>query len=132
MYLNWHFTQAKSHAREATQSQIIGMRAVSVLLISFLYVSYGLIVRPSVVHKSSKHCQESSLSPIVKENCLPGNPATEWFVTQQLSSIWHPSRDINADGDPHIQGFAHDFSVNLGETVHFKARRGVDVSYIAR
>ena len=45
---------------------------------------------------------------IVAENCKPGNPSTEW--------------DINAAGDPTIQGFATDMSVNLGETVAFKIK----------
>ncbi|MEZ4683724.1 MAG: Ig-like domain-containing protein [Caldilineaceae bacterium] len=43
---------------------------------------------------------------IVCENALPGNPASEW--------------DISGAGDPSIQGYATDISVNLGETVHFK------------
>lgn len=45
---------------------------------------------------------------IVAENCLPGNPASEW--------------DIGAGsiGDPSIQGFATDISVNQGGTVSFK------------
>ena len=45
---------------------------------------------------------------LIAENCKPGNPRTEW--------------DINADGDPTIQGFATSMSVNLGETVDFKIR----------
>lgn len=45
---------------------------------------------------------------IVAENCLPGNPASEW--------------DIGAGniGDPTIQGFATDISVNQGGTIYFK------------
>ncbi len=43
---------------------------------------------------------------IVAENCLPGNPASEW--------------DISGAGDPSIQGFATDISVNKGGTVNFK------------
>jgi len=45
---------------------------------------------------------------IVAENCKPGNPESEW--------------DINGAGDPSIQGFATDMSVNHGETVSFKIR----------
>ena len=45
---------------------------------------------------------------IVAENCKPGNPSTEW--------------DINGAGDPGIQGFATDMSVNLGERVAFKIK----------
>ena len=43
---------------------------------------------------------------IVLENALPGAPPTEW--------------DINGWGDPTIQGFGHDISINRGETIFFK------------
>ena len=45
---------------------------------------------------------------IVRENRLPGDPATEW--------------DINGWGDPTIQGFGHDISINQGETIFFKIK----------
>ena len=45
-------------------------------------------------------------NPTVAENCLPGNPASEW--------------DVVGVGDPSIQGFATDISVNRGQTVSFK------------
>ena len=45
---------------------------------------------------------------IVAENCKSGHDSTEW--------------DINANGDPSIQGFATDISVNHGETIAFKVR----------
>ena len=45
-------------------------------------------------------------NPIVAENCLAGSPASEW--------------DITGSGDPSIQGFATDISVNRGATVSFK------------
>jgi hypothetical protein len=47
-------------------------------------------------------------NPIVVENALTGNPASEW--------------DINGAGDLSIQGFATDISVNRGERVHFKIK----------
>jgi hypothetical protein len=43
---------------------------------------------------------------IVCENSKPGNPPSEW--------------DVEGAGDPSIQGFATDISVDRGETVHFK------------
>lgn len=43
---------------------------------------------------------------VVAENCRPGHPQTEW--------------DVNGSGDPKIQGFATDISVNVGETISFK------------
>lgn len=43
---------------------------------------------------------------IVQENCLPGSPKSEW--------------DVEGAGDPSIQGFATEISVNRGQTVSFK------------
>ncbi len=43
---------------------------------------------------------------IVAENCLPGNPSSQW--------------DVSGAGDPSIQGFATDISVNRGDTIAFK------------
>ncbi len=43
---------------------------------------------------------------IAIENALPGNPSSEW--------------DVTGAGDPSIQGFTTDISVNQGETVFFK------------
>ncbi len=43
---------------------------------------------------------------IVAENCLAGSPQAEW--------------DITGAGDPSIQGFSTDISVNKGNTVSFK------------
>jgi hypothetical protein len=45
---------------------------------------------------------------IEAENCLPGNPSSQW--------------DVSGAGDPTIQGFATDISVNLGQTVLFKVK----------
>jgi hypothetical protein len=45
---------------------------------------------------------------IVAENCLPGSPDSEWDVKNGFA------------GDPSIQGFATDISVNRGSTVYFK------------
>ena len=47
-------------------------------------------------------------NPVVCENSLAGNPASEW--------------DITGAGDSSIQGFATDISVNLGETARFKVK----------
>lgn len=50
----------------------------------------------------------SPANAIQAENCNPGNPATEWDIQNSTA------------GDPTIQGFATDISVNAGQTVHFK------------
>jgi hypothetical protein len=47
-------------------------------------------------------------NPIVTENALTGNPATEW--------------DISGSGDQNIQGFATQMSVNKGQTINFKIK----------
>lgn len=51
---------------------------------------------------------ERPANAIVAENCRPGHPSTEW--------------DVNGSGDPKIQGFAGDISVNRGESMAFKVR----------
>ena len=48
----------------------------------------------------------SEPNPIVCENSKPGNPQSEW--------------DVSGAGDPSIQGFATDISVNHGQIVDFK------------
>jgi hypothetical protein len=48
----------------------------------------------------------SPANAVVAENCLAGNAASEW--------------DIVGAGDPSIQGYAAQFSVNRGTTVQFK------------
>ena len=49
---------------------------------------------------------QAQTNEVVEENQLPGNPASEW--------------DVEGAGDPDIQGFATDISVNQGQTVRFK------------
>ncbi|MFO0891121.1 MAG: DUF4082 domain-containing protein [Isosphaeraceae bacterium] len=47
-----------------------------------------------------------AVNPIVAENLLPGTPQSQWLVT--------------GDGDPTLQGFTTDISVNHGQTLSFK------------
>jgi hypothetical protein len=49
---------------------------------------------------------DTPVNSIVAENCLAGNPYTEW--------------DISGAGDLSIQGYATDISVNRGSTISFK------------
>ena len=49
---------------------------------------------------------DAPANAIVAENCLPGDSADTW--------------DVSGAGDPSIQGFATDISVNRGQTVLFK------------
>src|SRR4029077_21146962 len=48
----------------------------------------------------------ASKNPIEAENCLPGTPASQWYV--------------GGAGSPNIQGFTTDISVNAGQTIYFK------------
>src|SRR5580700_2110029 len=45
-------------------------------------------------------------NPMEAENCLPGNPPSQWYVV--------------GAGSNNIQGFTTDISVNIGQTVFFK------------
>ena len=69
----------------------------------------GLAVRGAQAQNVSptNRC-EAPANQIVAENCKTGNPSTEW--------------DINAAGDPTIQGFSTDMSVNVGEPIEFKVK----------
>ena len=58
------------------------------------------------LESTDRHAQTAN--DIVRENSLPGDPPTEW--------------DINGWGDPTIQGFGHDISINRGETIFFKIK----------
>jgi hypothetical protein len=58
--------------------------------------------------RQSGACAPPGSNPIVCENQQPGSPASEW--------------DITGAGDPSIQGFATDISVDQGQTVSFKIK----------
>src|ERR671926_1271790 len=58
----------------------------------------GNAVRPTL--------EAQAINPIVTENSLPGSPQSEW--------------DVQGAGDPTLQGFATDISVNQGSVVSFK------------
>ena len=51
---------------------------------------------------------EAPANQIIRENCLPGNDSRQW--------------DVNADGDPSIQGFSDPFSVAPGRRIVFKIK----------
>ena len=69
-------------------------------------------IKPRVERKQKAPLLSLSLlddppaNAIVAENLLPGSPASEW--------------DISGIGDPEIQGFATDISIDQGQTVQFK------------
>ena len=51
---------------------------------------------------------EHARNDIIAENCKVGNNSRDW--------------DVNADGDPSIQGFSDPFSVNRGQEIVFKIK----------
>src|ERR1700730_990461 len=53
----------------------------------------------------------SAQNPIVTENALPGNPNSEWDLTENTDGSF---------GDLSILGFSTDISVNKGSTINFK------------
>ena len=56
----------------------------------------------------SAACSPPAGNPVVCENQLPGDPESAW--------------DVSGAGDPNIQGFAADISVDQGQTVRFKVK----------
>ena len=58
-------------------------------------------------HASAAPCDPPVANQIVCENSKPGNPQSEWDIADPA-------------GDPSIQGFATDISVDQGQTVQFK------------
>ena len=68
-------------------------------------ISGALLVYLSLSLTAFGSCS-SPANAIEQENCLPGSPQSDW--------------DVTGAGDPTIQGFATDISVNVGQTVYFK------------
>lgn len=68
-------------------------------------ISGTLLVYLSLSLSAFGSCS-SPANAIEQENCLPGSPQSDW--------------DVTGAGDPTIQGFATDISVNVGQTVYFK------------
>jgi hypothetical protein len=68
-------------------------------LVLLIFVHAGLV-------RSAFATCTAPQNPIEAENCLPGTPASQWYV--------------DGVGSPNIQGFATDISVNAGQTISFK------------
>ncbi|MEX1254773.1 MAG: DUF4082 domain-containing protein [Dehalococcoidia bacterium] len=60
--------------------------------------------------ESAAPCDGPNANAIACENSKPGNPASEWDI---------PTHDM---GDPNIQGYAADLSVDQGQAVQFKVK----------
>src|SRR5882672_12854462 len=72
--------------------------ALATFLLAFLVLSF----LPPVAFATCA----APKNAIEAENCLPGTPASQWYV--------------DGAGSPNIQGFTTDISVNAGQTVFFK------------
>ena len=55
---------------------------------------------------------------IACENSKVGNPTSQWEIDTDGDGVGEGA----SDGDPNLQGFATDISVNRGDTVHFKVK----------
>src|SRR4051812_44600701 len=99
------FSRARSEGRGQSVerfAKLFARRGCLGYLLLFL-VGFGCASRAFAVTQCA-----TPANAIVAENCLPGNPASEWDVAP------------NNAGDPTIVGFATDISVNQGGTVAFK------------
>ncbi len=79
-----------------------GARWKCCLLVFVLYASLATQLFGGTATPNSTPCPNA----IACENALAGNPSSEW--------------DVSGVGDPSIQGFATDISVNRGSTISFK------------
>ena len=66
----------------------------------------GMVAVPGVA-RADTNCAIAA-NPVLCENQLPGTPESVW--------------DISGVGDPTIQGFATDISVNVGSQIQFKIK----------
>ena len=82
----------------------------------FFHLSLALLVS-FLSFVSCDITEEDCLFPInkiIEENCKLGNDSRDW--------------DVNADGDPSIQGYSDPFSVNVGQEIRFKIKTDSKVS----
>src|SRR5690349_3716815 len=80
----------------------ISMTAVSALVVG---TAAAIVAVPVATAATGSSCG-ANINPIVCENRQAGTPDDVW--------------DITGSGDPTIQGFATDISVNAGNTINFK------------
>jgi hypothetical protein len=78
-----------------------GRTAAAIVVLSLLLAAPAVTARAA-----SNPCGPPVVNPVACENTNPGNPSSDW--------------DVSGSGDPSIQGFATDISVNRGSTISFK------------
>ena len=77
------------------------------LLVSLVLLAIGLTALFATPAAAAAPCDPPIANAIVCENSKPGAPQSQWDIADPA-------------GDPSIQGFATDISVDQGQTVHFK------------
>src|SRR6266446_5237706 len=82
------------------QSQSFGW-----LSLAFTRVLLLMLVHASLAFSAFATCMAPK-NAIDAENCLAGNPPSQWYV--------------QGAGSPNIRGFTTDISVNVGQTIFFK------------
>src|SRR5712664_1979459 len=97
-----HLAQKPPRLRESEYRQPkplawMGLAFTRVLLLPLLHASLALAAFATCT---------APKNAIEAENCLPGTPASQWYV--------------DGSGSPNIQGFTTDISVNAGQTIFFK------------
>src|SRR4051794_16130115 len=73
----------------------------------FVAATAAIVLAAGVITRLTLDAQSPG-NPIVTENMLAGSPQNDW--------------DIQGSGEPTLQGFATDISVNLGSVVSFKVK----------
>jgi len=98
-----------SDRQEPANGPFVGLGSTACLRLAWgLFLAATIAVFSGVADAQTFGCSPAKANDIVCENSKPGNPSTEWDVSSAGA------------GDPTIQGFATDISVNQGGTVFFK------------
>ncbi len=107
-----HFRWSMAYSNRATRALVgtklpkagfalkIGRASLPMLL---------LVAAVFSAQNASAQCS-SPANPIIAENCQTGSPSSQWDIQSNISNA----------GDPSIQGFGTDISVNVGQTIYFK------------
>jgi hypothetical protein len=90
-----------------TRLELVAARAMSArLLLPLLVALFAFWAAPA--SSQAAPCTPPVTNQVACENTQPGTPESEW--------------DIDGAGDPTIQGYATQMSVNAGETINFKIK----------
>lgn len=82
------------------------LRLVAIATVALLVAATFVLIQPAAPAQAAGSPCGATINPIVCENQKPGTDPDVW--------------DIDGAGDPSIQGFATDISVNAGQKIDFK------------